>query len=97
MRVYEALVIEPQCGQDGRMKIGNADPVGDSLITEFIGRAMNVAAFDSATRQKKSERVAIVVASIVVLGDRQPAKLTGPHYESLVQQASRFEILHERR
>ena len=58
-------------------------PVVDGLVAELVGRAVDVARLEAAAGQPQAEGVAVVVAAVAVLRDRQPAELAGPDDDRL--------------
>lgn len=81
--------------QHGGMQIVDADDVIDAVVTEFIGRAVNGAAFDSTPCHPDAERIDMVISSGALCHGRS-AELAAPNDERILQQSEAFKIFHER-
>ena len=68
--VGEPIVIESELMQDRRVQVGHADTVFGCAVADFIRRAVDVAWFETASREDRCEGVAIVIATGPVLGNR---------------------------
>ena len=64
------------------MQVGHADRVDGGLVAELVGGAVDVARLEAAAGEEQSECVAVVVAAVGVLRDRQAAELAGPDRRS---------------
>lgn len=62
--VDQLFVIETQQMQDRRVQVVNVNSTFNSVPAQLIGRPMNVARFDAATRQAHREAVVIVIATV---------------------------------
>ena len=76
----------------------------DGFETEFVGGAVDVAAFHAAARQPHGEAVVVVVATIDLAGvgsggrefdDGCAAEFAAPDHEGVVEHAALFEIFEE--
>ena len=98
--VGQPRVVKAQKGEHRRVQIVDMDPVLDSPVTEFVGRAVGHSAFDSPTGQPNAEAPMIVVASeqgiagagLAQLDGGRAAELAAAKHQGLVQQPSLLEI-----
>ena len=79
------------------MHVGHVVPILDGVEAEFVGRAVDDAAFDAAAGHPDAEAVRMMVAAVAVLRAGRAAELGGPDDQRLVQQAALLEILQQRR
>src|SRR5436853_7072271 len=61
--VGEFFVVEPQEVEHGGVEVVDMNRVFGRAEAEFVGRAMDIAALDSTTRQPNGEAVVVMVAS----------------------------------
>src|ERR1700689_3571452 len=71
------------------------DFVGRGLITEVVGRSVDVASLESAAGQPQREAPPVMVATVSPLRDGKPAEFARPQDDRVVEQASPFELEHE--
>src|SRR5262245_46217517 len=93
------LLIETEQMQERRVIVEMVHHVLYRLVAKLIGRAVYVAALDSAAGQPNRKTVRIVIAAdvLLVLYDRQPTHLPAPVYERRIEEPALLEVLHERR
>ena len=91
-RVCQALEVEAQEMEHRRVEIGDAHPVGDGFVAEFVGGAVDVAGLDAAAGEPAGEAARVVVAAVARFRDRQPAEFAAPHHKGLVQQTEPIQI-----
>src|SRR5205823_4613557 len=90
-----------QAAQDRGVQVVDMDGVADDVVAEVVGLAVGQAALDAAASQPDREAAAVMVAPIVVFGQRALAvdgapELPAPDHERVVEQAALFEVLDER-
>ena len=61
-------------------------------VAEVVGRAVDVAALEAAAGQPEGEAVAVVVAAVGPLRDRQPAELARPEDDRRVEQPALLQV-----
>src|SRR5688500_18591202 len=101
--VDEALVVEPEEEEDGRLQVVDVRPSGDARIPDLVRLAEREAALHAAAGEPGGERLAVVVAPeegvlvpvAVLLHGRAP-ELAPPHDERLVEKSSLLEVAQER-
>ena len=76
--VRELAVVEAQGVEQGGLEVVDGDDVLDGGVAEVVGRAVDVAPLEAAAGQPEREAVAVVVAAVGPLRDRQAAELAGP-------------------
>src|SRR5207249_728320 len=92
----DAIVVEAELVEEGRVKVGHADGLFDRAIANLVGRAVHEPGAKTAAGDQGRERIAIVVAAAAVLRNRQPAKFARPDDDRAVKQAARFKVLDQR-
>src|SRR5262245_31028323 len=97
MGISELAVVQTQRLKQRGVQIINPDDLLHGTIAKLVGSAMRIASFEPASRQPERERMAVMIAPILALRDRQPAKFTGPKHNGLLQQAALFEVQNQRR
>jgi len=85
-------VVQPQGLEEGGLKVVNGDDVANRGIAEIVGRAVDIPAPEAAASQPERESMAVVVAAVGALGDRQPSKFARPQDDRLVEQAALLEV-----
>src|SRR5262245_33996238 len=85
-------MIQSERLEERRVQVGDADDLLDRLVTELVSRPVHVTLLEPAPRKPKRERVAVVVAAVRPLRDRQPAELTGPHYDGRIEQPALLQV-----
>ncbi len=70
-------------------------------MPQFVGRAVNVAAFEAAAGDPHAEAVGVVIAADssgtrVVLNDRQPTHFAAPVNDRRIEQTPLLQILDQR-
>ena len=83
MGIFQTVVVEAQLVEDRGQEVGAAYSAFDSLITEVIGPAVDVAGLEAAAGLDQAERIAVVVAAVAFLGNRQTAELARPDHDRL--------------
>ena len=61
-------MVEPQEVEHGGVEVVDMNRVFGRAEAEFVGRAMDIAALDSTTRQLNGEAVVVMVASFAFAG-----------------------------
>ena len=90
-----AFVIDAQQVQHGCVHVMNRDDVFDGVVTEFVGRPVRRAAFDSAASHPHRISLDVVIAT-TALSHRSSAKLAGPDHEGVFQKVALFEVGQQR-
>jgi hypothetical protein len=85
-------MVDPESMQKRGLKVVDGQDPLHRLISKFVSRAVDVTGLEAAARQPERKSVAVVVAALVLLRDRQPSELTRPEHDRLVQQPALFEI-----
>ena len=94
--VGELFVVDAHLMQHGGPHVIDGADVFGGIVAEFIGGAIDVAAFDAAAGHPDGEAVGIVVATVTALRKWRAAEFAGPDEQRAVEQAAGFEILDER-
>jgi hypothetical protein len=81
-------MIQAKQMQDRRMQVMHVNFFRDCVVTDFVGRAVNVASLGSATSQPDRKASWVMVSAILSLGKRRAAKLTPPPDQRIVQQTA---------
>src|SRR5262245_33670575 len=81
MRKGEAVVVQPQGVEQRCMQIADADNVLHGAVAEFVRFAVDVASLEPAAGQPQREGMAIVIAAIGPLRDRETTEFSGPEYD----------------
>ena len=90
--VRELAVVEAQGVEQGGLEVVDGDGVFDGGVAELVGRAVDVAPLEAAAGQPEREAVAVVVAAVGPLRDRQPAELAGPEDDRVVEQPALLQV-----
>ena len=90
VEVGELLMVEAHLMEDGGVEVVDVSLVRFDMKTEFIGRSMDGAAFDSPTRHPCREGRGMVVAASG--SDRSATKFAGPNDEGFIEESALFEI-----
>src|SRR5690349_10761577 len=91
----EPGVVQPGQVKRGGVQVMHGYPVLDGIVSVLIGRAVNRAPLDTATREPHRKAVGMMVSSGRVAGSltcRRAAKFTAPDHQGLVEQAARLQI-----
>ena len=99
--VSEAFVVNAQEMENGGVQVVNVDAIVDGAEAEVIAGAVGHAALDAAAGQPHGEAPAVVVAAVVVLGQRALAvdgasELAAPDDQRVVEQPALFEVFDQR-
>jgi four helix bundle protein len=86
--VCEPLVIEAHQVQDGGVEIVDMHAVLDGVNSEFVGRAVDHAAADSATGHPHGETGAVVVAAALALGSGRASEFAAPQHQCFIEHAA---------
>ncbi len=90
-------MVEAEEMQDGGVNVGDVMSISQGMITQLIGRAVDVAAFEARAREPDSETVGMMIAAIDTAGaefeTRGAAELGAEDDERFVEQAALFEVL----
>ena len=92
----QPVMIEPEPMQQRRVQVVDVDDVGDRRVSKIVGCSMHVARLEAAPGDPERKRMAVVVAAVGSLRDRQTSKFAGPHYNRVFQQPALLEIFHQR-
>ena len=90
--IGQSLVIEPEQGQHGSVKVIHVHFIFDGMEAEVIRCADNLSAPDSATSHPHAEAVGMVVPSVGSLPDRRASELTTPNNQRAVKETSLVQI-----
>ena len=95
--VSEALVINTQSMEHGRIEVADVHGVFENIVAEVIGLTVGRASFDTATGEPHAEAAAVVIpaASERALAVGSTSKLASPDDEGIIEHASLLEIGHE--
>src|ERR1051326_7159304 len=88
----QPAVIQTQRVQQRGVEIVNADHLFDGLVAEVVGRAVHVALLESAASKPEREAMPIVVATVLALGHGQPAELTRPEHDGVIEKTALLEV-----
>ena len=88
----EAVEVEAEQVEDRGVEVGDVAAVGDGVVAEVVGRAVGLAALDSAAGEPDGEAVGVVVAAVLALGAGGPAELAAPDDQRLVEQAALLQV-----
>ena len=86
------LVVKPQERKHRRVQVIDVYFVFNSMKSQVIGGADDLAAADAATGHPGGETVRVVVAAVGPLPDRRAAELPGPDDERAVEQPSLLQV-----
>ena len=95
--VRQSFVIHSQQMQDRGMQIVDMDLALGGPEAQFIGRAVNVAGLDSATRHPHCEGIDMMIAAkaFARFSHRRAPELTPPYHQRVLQQPTRLEVQHK--
>ena len=96
----EAFVVESELVEDGGVEVADVDGIFDDVVTELVSLAVGLARLDAATSHPHREAAGMVIASVVVLGERSltvdgAAEFAAPDDEGVVEEASLLEVADE--
>src|SRR2546426_2711310 len=100
--VGETGVVDPHLVEDGGVQVVDVDRILHDVVAVVIGLAVADPALDPSAGEPHGEAAAMVVAAVVVLGERPlavdaPAELAAPDHQSLVEEASLLQVLDQGR
>ena len=86
-----------QC-EDRGVEVVDVDGVLDDVVAEVVGLAVDDAGLDAAAGHPHGEAAAVVVAAVVVAGQRalavdRPAELAAPDDQRVVEQAALLQVV----
>src|SRR2546422_899598 len=95
--VRQLRVVDAETVQDGRVQVVNVDRLVDHVVAKLVRLAVRVAAPDAGAREPDGEAARMMVAAVVVGGQRsltvdRAAELAAPDDERVVEQAALFEV-----
>ena len=106
--LFEALaagdhhaVVEAELMEDGGVEVGDVLAAFDGVEAEFVGGAVDVAAFDAASGHEAGEAVGVVVATgaadvgVAEFRAGGAAELGAPDDEGFIEHAALFEVVDE--
>src|SRR5262245_51161719 len=87
--------------QHGRVEIVNVYRVAYDVVAVIIRFAVTDAGFDAAAGQPHTKATAMMVAPMVVFGERAlavdgPTKFATPDYQRIIEQSALFQISNQR-
>src|SRR6185437_10781850 len=88
--VGEPPVVEAEGVQQRRVEVVDRHLVLDRLVAELVRLPEDESALEAAAGQPEREAVAVVVAAVGPLRDRQAAELAGPEHDRRVSNPRRF-------
>ena len=94
----ELFVVDSHAVQYGCIDVVDVNRVFDDVVTEVIGFAVDESLFYSAACHPHAEVSWMVIASIIVFGQRplrvhRPAEFASPNNQRAIEQAPLFEVL----
>src|SRR5579872_4015110 len=95
MRVREFEMIQAQAMQERGVQVVHVDDLFNRLVTELVGGAVNVSGFEAASGQPQRKAVAVMIAAIGPLRDRQAPEFACPHDDCRIQKAALLEVFDE--
>ena len=94
----QSPVVQTQQTQYGRVQIGYVVAISQSVITQLVGRSVDVTLLDTGTCQPDGKSVGVMIAAIRSAGTHfqsgSPAELSTEDNRHLIQQSTLFQILH---
>ena len=96
----ELFVVDAKCVQNRRVQIVNMDGLIDDVVTEVVSFAIDLPAFDATACHPHCEVARMMVATVVVFGqrsltvDRAP-KFSAPDHQRIIQHSALFQILYQ--
>ena len=88
----QPLMVQAQQVQDRGMQIVHVDFVGDGFESQFVGGPVCDAAFEAASGQPGGKTLGVMITAIGALGKRCASELTAPPNQSVVEQATLFQV-----
>src|SRR5205814_6208804 len=82
----EFLVIEAQQVKNRRVQIMHMHTVLNGVVSEFIGGAMNDAAFYTAASQPHAEPKAVMIPALGAFGSGSAPEFAAPDHEGIIQE-----------
>ena len=97
----ESVGIQAEQVQQGGMVIKMVHHILDRLVSEFIGRTVNVASLKTTSGDPHTEAIRIVIAADsrgigIVFDDGQAAHFTAPMNDGRIEHPALFQILDQR-
>ena len=89
----QALVIEPQQVEHGRVQVVDRADIFDRFVAKFVGSPIAESASDPRSCQPHGEAMRIVIAPAgAFLECGHPAKFGDPRHERFVQQTTSLQV-----
>lgn len=89
----ESSVVESQQMQQRRIQVVHMHRVLCHVETEFVGRSIGNARFDTSTREPQTETAVVMVSAVIApLHHRCPSELSTPNDQRILQQPSLLQI-----
>src|SRR5215469_1742736 len=90
-------MLEAEAAENRRVVVVNVDRIIHHVVTEIVGFAVGNARLDAAAGQPSSKATAVVIAAVVVFGQRAlavdgTAELAAPNNERVVEQAALLQV-----
>ena len=97
MVVSQLFMVDPQEGKKGGMEVDDRNRILGRLNPMVATASVREACANRATGHPESERLMVVIASVIPLCIRGSAELTAPHDQGIFQHPATIQILKKSR
>lgn len=88
-------MVESEEVENSGPEIVNSAGIFGGVIAEFVGGAVDMAAFDATAGHPDGKAVRVVVAAVIALGEGSAAEFSSPDDEGVFEEAAGLEVLDE--
>src|SRR5258708_4494548 len=97
----EFFVVDTKAAKDRRVEIVDMNWILHDVVTVIIRLAIDQTGLDAAARHPNCEATPVMIAAMIVFGERALAingapELPTPNHQRLIEEAARFEIRNKR-
>lgn len=97
--VLQPVAVQSEQVEHRGVEVGDVVPFAQSVVTEFVGGAVDVSLLDARSSEPDREPVGMMIAARRATGAKlqpgRPSKLGAEHNQRLVHQAPLFQILNQ--
>ena len=93
----QPAVVDAQAMEDGGVQVVDVHGIGDDVVAEVVGLAVNHPRLDACAGHPEGEALRMMITAVIVAGELalavdRPAKLTAPDHQCVVQKSALLEV-----
>ena len=91
--VNQVEVVDTEEAEDGGVEVVDVHAVFNSVESDFVGGADDLAALDAASGYPHGKTGGVVVAAVTFFGHGSATEFSSPDDEGLLKESTAFEVL----